>query len=189
MDFGAKQSLGTQTHLFGKSAKFQLLEQGESATGAKYKASSGVQERPRCFHLRHLQEERARLAAALCVWMLLGEDYFVNLALFYILWLKVTTTERRRLPVCLANGTRRGAQRGPIKPKARREFDILTPSRQLRGILSAFFCENLVKVSAWLNRLLKNTQCVNHLAHRGAGKQSVLQIWCLMTVSVLLPGQ
>lgn len=45
------------------------------------------------------------------------EDYFVNLALFYILWLKVTTTERRRLPVCLANGTRRGAKRGPIKPR------------------------------------------------------------------------
>lgn len=133
-----KTVAGTQTHLFGKSAKLRLLEQGESATGAKYKASSGVQERPRCFHLRHLQEERARLAAPLCVWMLLGEDYFVNLALFYILWLKVTTTERRRLPVCLANGTRRGAQRGPIKPKARREFDILTPSRQLRGIHQPF---------------------------------------------------
>lgn len=38
-----KTVAGTQTHLFGKSAKFQLLEQGESATGAKYKASSGVQ--------------------------------------------------------------------------------------------------------------------------------------------------
>lgn len=65
------------------------------------------------------------------------EDSLLNLAIFYVLWLKVTTTtEQRMLPVPLANGKRRRAKRGLVKPHRAREDLIfkLHSSRQQQFI-------------------------------------------------------
>lgn len=53
------------------------------------------------------------------------EDCFVNLDVFYVLWLKVTTTtEQQMRPVPPGNGKRRVAKCGLIKPHRVREDSI-----------------------------------------------------------------
>lgn len=107
---------GTQTHprdhLTSRSLKpdsFVLVnirisasQPGQSATGVKYKPQQRAE--------RTSSSGRASTpGSGLVCADVAREDYFVNLALFSTLWLKVTTTERRRLHVC--------AKPGPIKPR------------------------------------------------------------------------